>query len=56
MDCSMNTIYASYAKYCSLVGNPVLPFEDWMKAREEPESPSLQAEATKLLQAVENRM
>lgn len=56
MDCSYQTVYESYAKFCTRIGQSPLTFEDWMTAREEPETPSLQAQATKLLQAVENRM
>lgn len=56
MDCSLQHVYSSYVKFCNMLGNHVLSFEDWMVAREEPISPSLQAEANKLLEAVENRM
>ena len=35
MDCSYTAVYDSYAKFCNMIGQPVLPFEDWMHARED---------------------
>lgn len=49
-------VYASYAKYAGMIGSRILTFEEWMSAREEPVTQSLQVEANKLLEAVENRM
>ena len=35
MDYSYPTVYASYAKFCTMIGQTPLSFEDWMKARED---------------------
>jgi hypothetical protein len=35
MDCSYQTVYASYAKFCSMIGQTPLSFEEWMQARED---------------------
>jgi len=35
MDCSYTAVYDSYSKFCKMIGQPVLPFEDWMHARED---------------------
>jgi hypothetical protein len=35
MDCSYPTVYASYEKFCSMIGTSPLSFEDWMHKRED---------------------
>lgn len=49
MDCSYSTIYQSYARFCNMVGSPVLGFEDWMKSRDAGVTHKLDEEANKLL-------
>jgi len=34
MDCSYQTIYSGYVKFCNIVDVKPLVFEDWMVARE----------------------
>lgn len=34
MDCSYEAGYKSYQWYCSLIGQPEKPFEEWMRLRE----------------------
>ena len=35
MNVSYQAVYESYAKFCNIIGQPVLPFENWMHARED---------------------
>jgi hypothetical protein len=42
MDCSYTAVYDSYAKFCNMIGQPVLPFENWMHAREDAGTPKNQ--------------
>src|ERR1700721_2202981 len=35
MDCSYPTVYASYAKFCNMICQTPLSFENWMSARED---------------------
>lgn len=39
MDCSYTAVYESYARFCNMIGQPVLPFENWMHAREDAGTP-----------------
>jgi hypothetical protein len=34
-DCSYTAVYDSYAKFCNMIGQTPLSFEDWMHARED---------------------
>jgi len=42
MDCSYTAVYESYAKFCNMIGQPVLLFENWMHAREDAGTPKNQ--------------
>jgi hypothetical protein len=35
MNYSYTAVYESYAKFCGMIGQSPLPFEDWMHARED---------------------
>ena len=35
MNYSYTAVYESYEKFCSMIGQPPLQFEDWMHARED---------------------
>jgi hypothetical protein len=40
MDCSYETVYASYVRFCIVLGQPSLDFETWMHKRDDvPKSP-----------------
>lgn len=39
MDNSYPAVYGSYARFCSMIGQTPMQFEDWMVAREDQPKP-----------------
>lgn len=46
-------IYASYVKFCNMVGHTPPSFEDWMHAREAPVQDDKREKADRILSLVE---
>jgi hypothetical protein len=56
MDCSYQSVYESYASFCTRIGQAPLDFETWMHKRDEPERSPAQKTKDFLEQAEQDQV